>query len=645
MTEIKIKQLIFTNFKGIRSLTVDFYEETSISGDNGTGKTSIADGYYWLLFDKDSTDRKDFNIKTLDENNKPLPGLDHSVEGKFDINGKVKTFKKTYREKWIKKRGEAEAVFTGHETIYEINDVPVSQSAYNEQIREVSQDEKIFKMLSNILYFNQGISGQDRRKVLMGMNGTITPDVVINYEPSLYPLRELLQDTTLDKLKEKISKSIKKLNTEIASIPFRIDECNKAINKDIDFLVTKNEIAKKKKNLKSIDEQLQSVTAIDPSRVKTLEEISSLKTKISLLEITVRNEKSEKERELKNSISQNENKIKSEQTKIDNNKKQITNYDSELTKLNARLEKHRADFKATQEKQFVIDDNFICPTCKRPLDADVVEKKKNQMEENFNNDKAEKLKAINEFGKQAKEQIKNIEELRTSLVTANEEAEILITGYKESNWKFREELETLQTTPLNYGYEHSELTEKVKALEATLTEPTDRKTETKELKEQKEELEKVIENLNKDLAKEDSNKELEKRIMQLSAKERQLAEQIADLQRQQFLCEKYVMTEVELFESEINAKFSFVKWRLFDKQINGGIKECCDALINGVPFADANTASKINAGLDVINTLSQQYNVSVPVWIDNRESVVRLIETNSQIINLSVVKDQPLVIS
>jgi exonuclease SbcC len=37
------------------------------------------DAFLWLFFGKDSTDRKDFEIKTLDENNKPYHRLDHEV--------------------------------------------------------------------------------------------------------------------------------------------------------------------------------------------------------------------------------------------------------------------------------------------------------------------------------------------------------------------------------------------------------------------------------------------------------------------------------------------------------------------------------------------------------------------------------------
>ena len=71
--EIKIFSLKLKNFKGIKELKIDFNcQNTNIYGANATGKTTIFDAFKWLFFDKDSSDRKDFNIKTLDNNNNPI---------------------------------------------------------------------------------------------------------------------------------------------------------------------------------------------------------------------------------------------------------------------------------------------------------------------------------------------------------------------------------------------------------------------------------------------------------------------------------------------------------------------------------------------------------------------------------------------
>jgi hypothetical protein len=132
------------------------------------------------------------------------------------------------------------------------------------------------------------------------------------------------------------------------------------------------------------------------------------------------------------------------------------------------------------------------------------------------------------------------------------------------------------------------------------------------------------------------------RISRLLEEEKKLAQQIAELEGQEFLCEEFIKTKVELLESGINSKFRYVSFKLFETQVNGGLNETCEALINGVPFSNANTASQINAGLDIISALSEYYGVQAPIFIDNRESINQILETDSQVINLIVSKDKNL---
>src|SRR5690606_30802353 len=122
------------------------------------------------------------------------------------------------------------------------------------------------------------------------------------------------------------------------------------------------------------------------------------------------------------------------------------------------------------------------------------------------------------------------------------------------------------------------------------------------------------------------------RIKELEQEETQLSNSLLALEKQQFDIEKYIKLSIEALEQNINNKFKLVTFKLFETQINGGEIECCEALINGVPFHSANTASKINAGIDIINTLSEFYQTTAPIIIDNRESVSKLIESKSQLI-------------
>ena len=95
----------------------------------------------------------------------------------------------------------------------------------------------------------------------------------------------------------------------------------------------------------------------------------------------------------------------------------------------------------------------------------------------------------------------------------------------------------------------------------------------------------------------------------------------------------------------VNEKFGIVNWKLFDKQVNGAIVECCECTIDGIGInKDLNNGHRIVAGLDIINTLSKLYGVTAPIFIDNAEAVndFNIPKMDAQMILLSVSNDKEL---
>ena len=158
----------------------------------------------------------------------------------------------------------------------------------------------------------------------------------------------------------------------------------------------------------------------------------------------------------------------------------------------------------------------------------------------------------------------------------------------------------------------------------------------------KAEINEEINKLNKTLNEKETQEKTKERIEELKDKEETISKNIQDLESQQFALEEFTKTKVELLENAINSKFEIVKFRLFDVQINGGLVECCDTLVNGVPYSDVNNAHKILAGLDIISTLIKFYNTSAPIFIDNRESINEIYNMDTQIISLIVTTDSKL---
>jgi vacuolar-type H+-ATPase subunit I/STV1 len=127
------------------------------------------------------------------------------------------------------------------------------------------------------------------------------------------------------------------------------------------------------------------------------------------------------------------------------------------------------------------------------------------------------------------------------------------------------------------------------------------------------------------------------RIQELKEQEKELAREYEKLESELYLTEQFIRTKVNLLEEKINSRFKLARFKLFDQQINGGVVECCETLYQGVPYSGGlNNAARINVGLDIINTLSEHYGFTAPIFIDNREAVTKLIETKSQVISLVV---------
>ena len=210
--EIKLLNLKLKNFKGIKDLEINFNcQNTNIYGANATGKTTIFDAFKWLFFDKDSSDRKDFNIKTLDSNNKPIHFLEHEVEAILVIDGVDMTFKKVFQEKWVKKRGQTEQEFSGHETNYWIDEVPVKKKDYEEKINSLIP-ESLFKLITDPSYFNNQLKWSERRELLINISGAnISDEEILDSKEEFSEIKGKLEGRSIDDYKKSCTGQNKRL--------------------------------------------------------------------------------------------------------------------------------------------------------------------------------------------------------------------------------------------------------------------------------------------------------------------------------------------------------------------------------------------------------------------------------------------------
>lgn len=639
---MKILRLVLRNFKGVRNFTLDTQGgNVEVFGDNATGKTTIADAFSWLLFDKDSQNKATFDIKTLDENNNPLHGLEHEVEAVLEVGGKQLTLRKVYKEKRTKKRGSATAELTGHTTDHYIDGVPTgTKKEYVDKVAEIA-DEDVFKLLTNPSYFNEQLHWQDRRKILLQVCGDISDQEVIASDKSLAALPEILQGRKLEDHRKVITARRAEINKELERIPVRVDEVQRNLP-DISA-IKPNALASDMEKLRMERQEKER----ELSRIQSGGEVAEKRLQLREIEAELLQLKNEHQAQTTEMVGEKQRRLtqlKGQILELSNSishfKRQKENYLADIAELEAKNTQSRDRWHQVNDQQFEFEQDDTCPTCGQGLPQEKLDAAREKALAKFNQDKAEKLEAISADGKrnnarivELREEIAELDKKIDNAATdaANntkligdlqKEVDVLLVGVKD-----------IAETPA-----YAKKLKEKEALEQTIADLQADNTEAiAEVRADMTVIDQGITALEEAAAKVKQHEQGQKRIEELKAQERTLAAEFERLEKELYLTEQFVRSKVTLLEERINSKFKLARFKLFDVQVNGGVVECCETTYQGVPYSTGlNNAARINVGLDIINTLAEHYGFSAPIFIDNREAVTQLIDTKGQVISLIV---------
>ena len=650
MKEVFLKKLILKNFKKIQDLTVEFTDKnTFICSGNGTGKTTLQDAFLWLLFGKDSTNRADtnFNIKTLGEDGKPILHLVHSVTGVLSINGRDVELQRNYVEKWGS--GVNAGVLQNHATEFYLNGVKLkTKKEYDAEVAAILPED-VFRMITNPLYFPT-MKAQDQKAMLLEMAGNVTNEEVANINPKFQELISLISGRTLEQLAKEIASKKSAIKDELKGIPGRIDSVRDAMPESEDWAVLEKEIADKKEKIKDIDSQLadksKQIEAEFKAKSELQKQIGNKKLAKSQRENEIRQNANKSYHDVLDNISKLEYQVKSKDAEISRKQEDHSRIKANIEALNNDLEVLRGKFYAIDAETLQYPEGaFICPTCKRELEVEDIQAKQQELQDNFNLNKANRLKAVQNEGKEKAAKVEELKKqcsiIQATITQLSNEKEILVHNINECKGNMPEEQDTQKIilsdpTWLSLSNEIVDLENQLKA-EAK---PID----TTELKEAKAILSEAIDELNKKLGKRDTIERSNKVIEDLEDRRDKNNEALAEQERLEFLVQDFQKEKDNKLMERINGMFSLVKFSFISEKLNGNEAITCFCSVDGVPFADVNNASKINAGLDIINAICRSVGITAPIFIDNRESVNDLIPTMSQVINLVVSKDKSLMI-
>ena len=664
MKQIKLLSMHIQNFKGCKDRTIEFGDKTRISGANATGKTTIFDAFTWLLFGKDSLGSSDFDIRPLNADGNMINNIEISVEAKISVDGDEYDLKKVQKQKWVKKRGTDTREFQGNVNEFEINGYPKVQKEIKEFISGIV-NEDVFNLITNPAAFNS-LPWKKQREILMKFVGNFSDvDIAQTFGEKYEKLIPELKIASTDDILKKYTKTKNTLNKDMTEIPARIDEVSKQlVIADIGALEV--EKTAKEVALRKVEDELSGGN-------NKLEEINSKRQEIMNLKFRtseIQNEENQKlfdkSKALRDDLISKEDTLRSVKREIAENNSEIKTVHSKYEWAVKEVKRLQEEWKAEKVKKFpemipmepIPDSASVCPTCGQNLPEDVIqknienyEKKKQAYEDKYVNDliqfkerKKNKISEIETAGTEAasdRDKCKSREEeLRKSMVELDSKLEEAQKAYDS----VQEELNRYpKTADISENADYKATVEKISVLEKEIESMSSDTPGRAELEAKKAVLkDEIAEIAGKILAAD--NTKIKERIAELEEEQKAVGQKIAEQEQMIDLTEDFIREKMNRISARVNEMFKIVSFKLFDDQINGGLKETCECTVNGVPLSSLNNGHRIIAGLDIIQSLSNLSEVSCPVFIDNSEAVneVNFPEMNAQMIHLAVTDNKEL---
>ena len=631
--DIRLKSIHLENFKCHKSLTITLDgRNASIYGDNATGKTSVYDALTWLLFGKDSAGNGEKNIEI-----KPL-ALDGSVkdhqavtevEAVLLADGEEISLKRTYQEVWSTKRGSSEATYDGNTSEYFVDGVPCKANAYKARVSELV-DEEQFRLLTTVSYFPDKLPLQKRREALFSLFGAMDDRQIMETDQRFAPLMEAMGKLPLADFKKVVTQKRKGFMATRDEVPARISECEKTISdlSGMDFDAAEAQLSILNGRLNSLNAEL---LAIEQNTAVQRKEIELKKAKLELESIERDNDRYRAtQKSAVPSISCLEAELRRARANVDTAKRSLDMHLREIQRCDERISEARHRWKQIKAEEYAESDH--CPTCGQRLPQEQIIDSVKRFAENKKH-RLDELVKLSEGYKSDMEQAKMEEQDSIKYI---QEFELNAQQIEEQIRKAKE-AETVISDMPDYAEKKSAAQAAVTAIGAELTKlQEDATSAASGLRSRMSEVKAEIDRVSGIAGLRSSYDYAQRRIQELREDAQAAADNLSQLDKLLYLMEEFSRYKASFVEGSINERFRIARFRLFREQANGGVEDRCDVVYDGVPYIGLNNGMKINVGIDIINTLSRAYGVTVPLFVDNAESVTNLEKCDCQVVRLVV---------
>lgn len=663
--QIQLHELSLRNFKGIKEETIRFDgHDVIVSGANGTGKTSLFDSWLWLLFDMDSAGHKGSDAVKTTKGADFAHFLTHEVSAAISIDGRMFVIRKTLEEKWVKPRGQEKQEFSGNVASYWVDQVPKQKKDFDQFVDTLVPVE-LFKILSDPLYFSTELHYKVRLAMLVEMCGGITEREIADVDPALNALLDKVEGKTLDDYKKMIQEQRRRLDTDIQGAQTRIDEQNRTLSQasaqDYSNTEAESGLALCTAGLRQIETQeLNTKEAIKPL-LAAQEKLARLKAQREELIVSLVDKANADYRQLDEKIQDEASNLRKITRSISDIEGDTTTCQETIAHLEGANNRLRAEIKeinalarelAAREIVRVVTEDE-CPTCGQKLPDDEIDRQIRQTTERFNADKEReesKLKArYDQINAEGKANAGKIDKLKSAIISNQSDleefkrdfsaAQSLVDDLNDKKLHYRR---VLPTDVARYS-EVEIIDAEITNLQVDISRPA-AETSSEDFARRKADIQAEIDKCRKVIYAHDAETKTRERIQELETEVKTKAAAKSILDGDLYQLDRFVIARTQMLENKINRLFTRVSFKFFKEQVNGGIEETCEAVVGETTFGKANTASQVNAGLDIIGAISRHKDIRVPVFCDRLESINDLLQIDSQQISLLVTTEPALTV-
>lgn len=648
MKTVELKQVNIENYKKFEAAEYQFAPRTMVSGRNRQGKTTLMDAYFDTLTGKLADGTSPNNVRRK-EDGEEVEGV-VSRELTLLIDGEETVIRKET------KKGKSSST-----TKYQVDGFDYNQTKYKEFLKGISDSETIMMCSNARVFLNELRKSTASARAMLEKMAGFNADKVLQDNPEV---SEIIKNHSVEEVAKKLNKDRKDIQKKIDAKKVEIDTVKKQGIPDATVLEEKrgqvlnhlSELRQKERQLsdsgKAYDELSYEIVGLKKSRdaivSNAAEALQEEKRKIvSLLNDRRFKQKQEEEnlRTLENLLATVEKPERIQQRITVLQEKYKQTYASSFDD---------STLKEIEAEEFN-PESTICPTCGQNLPEDQIEQLKSNFErikqvridaelkkkEQFEKDKQQKLREINEDGQAEVARKKEVDKSRGELESQIEQTKQSIVTLASEVAQIKQRWSSMPEEPdMSDNEEYQALLAGVQKKQEQMDSMTNNSDEKETVMQERLEVEHQLAQIDADIRQQEKMKqEKADEIEQLVKEQRELSQKESDVQSQIDLLKEFSIQKNQALADAINPHFKHFQFQFLDYTQDGEPVEVCRMIVDGIDYFNGlNHSDQILCNIDLVAGLQELNGLKLPIWIDDAESVneERFPKMEQQVIYLKV---------